>query len=205
MKICAACHRETFDGRAACHHCGADVAETPPIALPSRDAATWVRPGPFTSRIGDLALSIHGLVFYAEDGRPLLDVPAREIRRVRGAQGRDMIVEWEDERGRRRSARMRVRWAPQADRTLRPDYLLSVRGGGMRADRARVGAAYGMRNPHRRGRRTRRDYAAVRDRWLSGLEMLLAADRYAVDRRPAEEDEAGWRARLRARLSRQAG
>ena len=131
-----------------------------------------------------MALSIHGLVFYAEDGRPLLDVPAREIRRVRGAQGRDMIVEWEDERGRRRSARMRVRWAPQADRTLRPDYLLSVRGGGMRADRARVGAAYGMRNPHRRGRRTRRDYAAVRDRWLSGLEMLLAADRYAVDRRP---------------------
>ena len=181
------------------------MAETPAIALPSRDAATWVRPGPFTSRIGDLALSIHGLVFYAEDGRPLLDVPAREIRRVRGAQGRDLIVEWEDELGRRRSARMRVRWAPQADRTLRPDYILSMRGGGRRADRVRVGAAYGMRNPHRRGRRTRRDYAAVRDRWLSGLEMLLAADRYVVGRRPTEEEEAGWRGRLRARLSRQAG
>ncbi len=197
MKICRSCHRETFDGRAACHHCGADVAETLPIALPSRDAATWVRPGPFTSRIGDLALSIDGLVFYAEDGQPLLNVPARSIRRVRGSQGRDLITEWEDERGRLKSARMRVRWAPQADRTLHPEYVLS--GAGMRA-----GMAYGMRTPHRRGRRTRRDYAVVRDRWLSGLEMLLAADRYALDRRPSEQTP-DWRRRLRAAFSRLAG
>lgn len=203
MKICGSCHRETFDGRAACHHCGADVAQTPPIALPSRDAATWVRPGPFMSRIGDLALSIDGMVFYAEDGRPLLDVPAREIRRVRGAQGRDLIVEWEEPTGRRRSVRLRVRWAPQADRTLRPDYLVSAQGIG--GGRMRARAAYGPRSPHRRGRRTRRDYAAVRDRWLSGLEMLLAADRYALDRRPAEEEEPGWRGRLRAPLSRLSG
>ena len=196
MKICRSCHRETFDGRAACHHCGADVAETLPIALPSRDAATWVKAGPFMSRIGDLALGIDGLTFYAEDGRPLLEVPTRQIRSVRGAQGRDMIVEWEDERGHRRNARLRVRWAPRADRTLRRDYHINARGW-------RVGAAYGARNPYRRGRRTRRDYAVVRDRWLSGLGMLLSADRYATDRRPREEHQ-GWGRRLRSRL-RQAG
>lgn len=196
MKICRSCHRETFDGRSACHHCGADVADTPPIDLPSRDAATWVRPGPFTSRIGDLALSIEGMVFYAEDGRLLLEVPARSIRGVRGT-GRDLIVEWDDPNGRRRGARMRVRWAPQADRTLRDDYWISGRA-------LRAGMPYGVRSPRRRGRRTRRDYAAVRDRWLSALEMLLSADRYALDRRQ-EDDQQSWRSRLRAAWSWLAG
>ena len=139
MKICRFCHRETFDGRTTCHHCGADVAATPQIALPSRDAATWVRPGPFTSRIGDLALGIDGMVFYAEDGRPLLEVPTRTIRRVRGAQGRDLIVDWEDSRGRRQRARMRVRWAPQADRTLRADHMLR---------RGRHAERLGLRDAH---------------------------------------------------------
>ena len=199
MKICRFCHRETFDGRTTCHRCGADVAATPPIALPSRDAATWMRPGPFTSRIGDLALSIDGMVFYAEDGRPLLEVPTRTIRRVRGAQARDLIVDWEDSRGRRQRARMRVRWAPQADRTLRTDRT-------MRDDHAfaaagiRTGWAYGTRMQNRRGRRTRRDYAVVRDRWQSGLEMLLAADRYALDRRPPGQTPS-WRQRLRSTWS----
>ncbi len=178
MKICPACHQDTFDGRAACHRCGADVALELPIALPSRDAATLIGPIPFTAWHGDLVLDASGLTFHREDGRPLLHIPAPAIDRVRASRGRDLIINWrqqrEGRRTRRRRTRLRVRWAPQADRTLRMEWVGD--GQGLRG-------GYGVRAPRPRNRRTGRDYTVVRDRWLSAIEMLLNADRYALQRR----------------------
>ena len=199
MKICPACHHETFDGRRACHRCGADVVETLPIALPSRDPATHVRPLPFSSQDGDLVLDIDGLTFYAEDGRPKLHIPMRAIEAVEPSRGRDLLIRWRsgggiDRPGRRARTRLRVRWAPQADSTLRSDW---VSAGSIRT-------GYGVRSPRPRNRRTGRDYAVVRDRWLSGLEMLLAADRYALGRPPLQrrtEPERGLLRRLLGRSS----
>lgn len=179
MKICPACHRQTFDGRAACHRCGADVARTLPIALPSRDAATLCSPVPFTDWHGDLVLDFDGLTFHREDGRPLLHIPAPSIASVRPSRGRDLVIRWREPRSRwrrrHRRTRVRVRWAPQADRTLRTEWIGD--GQGLRG-------GYGVRAPRPRNRRTGRDYTVVRDRWLSAIEMLLAADRYALERRP---------------------
>ncbi len=175
MKICPSCHRETFDGRYACHRCGADVARLRPIALPSRDAATLVSPVPFTDRAGDLILDADGATFLREDGRPMLHIPAETVEEVRASRGRDLVIRWlPPNRRRARQTRLRVRWAPQADRTLNTEW-----------SNGPSPLRYGMppRAPRRRDRRTGRDYTVVRDRWLSALQMLLSADRYALARR----------------------
>lgn len=175
MKICPACHRETFDGRLACHRCGADVARLRPIALPSRDAATLVGPLPFSDRQGDLILDVDGATFLREDGRPLLHIPAESVDSVRPSRGRDLVIRWfPPNRRRARRTRLRVRWAPQADRTLRTEWISA--GYGARR-------AYSQRIPRDRNRRTGRDFTVVRDRWLSALQMLLTADPYALERR----------------------
>ena len=175
MKICPACHRETFDGRSACHRCGANVARQRPIALPSRDAATLVGPVPFTDRPGDLVLDAEGATFLREDGRALLHIPAEWVEEVRPSRGRDLVIRWlPPNRRRRRRTRFRVRWAPQADRTLSMEWVTGAHP-----------LRYGMptRAPRSRNRRTGRDYTVVRDRWVSALQMLLSADRYAYTRR----------------------
>ena len=175
MKICTACHRETFDGRSACHRCGADVARQRPIALPSRDAATLVGPVPFTDQQGDLVLDVEGATFLREDGRPLLHIPASSVDTVRASRGRDLVIKWlPPNRKRVRRTRLRVRWAPQADRTLRTEWIGSHYA---------LRRPYGHRVPRNPNRRTGRDFTVVRDRWLSALQMLLSADRYALERR----------------------
>ena len=176
MKICQACHRETFDGRLACHRCGADVSRQRPIALPSRDAATLVGPIPFTDQPGDLILDVDGLTFLREDGRPLLHIPASAVDSVRPSRGRDLVIRWfPPQRRRPRRTRLRVRWAPQADRTLRGEWVA--------ARDAFRRPPYGYPAPRHRNRQTARDFTVVRDRWLSALQMLLNADRYTLERR----------------------
>ena len=170
MKICPACHRDTFDGRRACHRCGADVTQRPPIPLPTRDAATLVGPVPFSDRPGDLLLDADGLTFFREDGRPHLHIPAAQVDAVAPSRGRDLLIRWTPPgRSRSRRTRLRVRWAPQADRTLRTQWVPSPY-----AHRR----PYGYRVPRKSNQRTGRDYTVVRDRWLSALQMLLQADPY---------------------------
>ena len=174
MKICPACHQETFDGRAACHRCGSDVAAQRPIALPSRDAATLVGPVPFTDHQGDLVLDVDGVTFLRENGRPLLHIPVSSVEHVRPSRGRDLVIKWKPPNRRRaRRTRLRVRWAPQADRTLRTEWVGSHYA---------LRRPYGHRVPRNPNRRTGRDYTVVRDRWLSALSMLLNADRYTLSR-----------------------
>ncbi len=173
MKICPACHQETFDGRSSCHRCGTDVSQVLPLALPSRDPATLVSRWPFLSRRGELQLDLTGVTFNAEIGGDAVTIPAERIISVDSRGAADLVVTYGDE-GQEQRRRFRVQWAPIADRVRAAE----ARGMAVTAGRT---VAMGLRSPRRR--KSARDLTVVRDRWLSALETLLAADRYAVRRR----------------------
>ena len=172
MKICPSCHQETFDGRATCHRCGADVSRVRQLDLPTRDAATLVSRVPFASRYGDLILDLSGVTFVDESGNTHLTIPARSISAVEASGKADLHVRWRDNDG-ERGTRFRVRWAPSADRS----------GTAIPAQDRPMWFSGGRR---RRAKRIRsaRDLIVVRDRWLSSLGTLLKADRYALGRGP---------------------
>ena len=140
------------------------------LDLPTRDAATLVSRIPFTSRHGDLVLNLNGVTFVDKNGSTHLTIPARSIHSVEPSGKADLQVQWRDGDS-ERSVRLRVRWAPSADRS----------GTAIAAQDRPMWLSRGRR---RRAKRVRsaRDLIVVRDRWLSSLGTLLKADRYAVGR-----------------------
>ncbi len=181
MKICAACHRETFDGRSTCHRCGSDVSDRPALELPTTDAASLLTRLPSFAKSGTLHLDIDGLRFTNAADEELLSVPPHRIRRVtpRGAQ--EMWVEYENDRGGNSRARLRVRWAPRAQRYWGPQRNDSMIM--MQAWRLLVVPMMGFGGGKRR--LNLRDYEVVRDRWLWSINALLGGDRYVSGRRPS--------------------
>ena len=168
MKICPACHQDTFDGRPTCHRCGADVSDVIPLELPTEDVATLVSRLPFRSRRGLLRLSLEGLRFVDEAGAELLHIPGGSIIRVQPQGNADLRVDYRAANT-ERYVRLRVRWARVIDTTPAPPKvsirrpLLPRRG----SERARRGA---------------RARLLVRDRWESSLTALISTDRYALRR-----------------------
>ena len=171
VKICPACHQETFDGRRTCHRCGADVSQLIPMELPTEDVATLVARGPFRSRHGALRLSLSGIRFVDGDGTELLHVPPTAIRKLEPYGNADLDVHY-DEDGQERRVRLRVRWARITDRTPLPDH----------SSRMRTWLWGGRGSRNNRGQRSARAKSLVRDRWASALERLISADRYALRR-----------------------
>ena len=84
------------------------MERVPAIELPSRDAATLTSRLPFSSKRGDLHIDIAGTTFFAEDGEPLLFIPSAEIDEVRAKRSSDIVIDWREDRRRRRD-RFRVR------------------------------------------------------------------------------------------------
>lgn len=171
MKICPACHQETFDGRRSCHRCGTDVSQVIPLELPTEDVATLLGRGPFRSRHGALRLSLDGVRFVGDDGTELLHVPPAAITRLAPYGNHDLDVHYR-ENGEAHRVRLRVRWARITDRTPVSEHSSRMRtwlwgGRGLRSNQAQRGA---------------RAKSLVRDRWASALERLISADRYALHR-----------------------
>ncbi len=181
MKICAACHRETFDGRSTCHRCGSDVSDRPALELPTSDAASLLTRLPWFTKSGTLHLDIDGLRFTNADDEELLSIPAHRIRQVmpRGAQ--DMWVVYDNDRGHNSRVRLRVRWAPRAQRYRGPQRNDSMIM--MQTFRPLVVPMMGFGGSKRR--LNMRDYEVVRDRWLWSIKALLGGDRYVSGRLPS--------------------
>lgn len=167
MKICPACHRDTFDGRQTCHRCGTDVSRLIPLELPSEDVATIVSRLPFRSRRGALRLSLEGLRFIDASGTELLQIPAASITDVEAVGNADLDIAYR-RAGTAQRLRLRVRWARVTDTsTSLPNSRVRPLLPGPRNERARKGA---------------RARSLVRDRWESSLTALISTDRYAVRR-----------------------
>ena len=167
MKICPACHRDTFDGRRTCHHCGADVSRVIPLELPTEDVAALVSRLPFRSRTGRLQLSLAGLRFVDTAGTEILRITTADIRNVEPVGNADLRLQYRDS-GATRQVRLRVRWARVTDTaTSLPN------------SRVRP-LLYGPRNE--RARKSARARSLIRDRWESSLTALISGDRYAVGR-----------------------
>lgn len=181
MKICSACHRETFDGRSTCHRCGSDVSDRPALELPTSDAASLLTRLPWFTKSGTLHLDIDGLRFTNAADKELLSVPARRIRRVTPHGAQEMWVEYENEQGHDSRIRVRVRWAPRAQRYRAPkrnDSMLM-----MQTWRPLLVPMLGFGGAGRK--RNMRDYEVVRDRWLWSIKALLRGDRYVSGHRPS--------------------
>lgn len=172
MKICPACHQETFDGRRSCHRCGSDVTRAPSLEMPTADPATLAGRWPFGSKQGTLHLDLGGIRFAGLDGRELLTIPAQRIASVEPRGAAEMVVHFREGQEMRR-VRVRVRWAPRVDgRSGWPHLDLMVAAQTWRP----------MVVTSRQRRRSLRDFEIVRDRWLSAIRMLLQADKYALGR-----------------------
>ena len=92
-----------------------------------------------------------------------------------------MWVDCEDERGRNAWIRLRVRWAPRAERyrpSRRTDSMVM-----MHTWRPVVMPMFGFGGSARK--RNVRDREVVRDRWLWSMKALLGVDRYVSGPRPS--------------------
>ncbi|PZC49456.1 MAG: hypothetical protein DK306_000695 [Chloroflexi bacterium] len=174
MKICPACHQETFDGRRTCHRCGTDVSDLIPLELPTEDVATLVARAPFRSRHGALQLSLLGIRFVDRAGQELFRISAASIELLEPIGNADLRVRYRQgggpgQNGKSREVRLRVRWARVTDRTTLVSKQSRMRPWlwGARSDR---------------GNRSSRARSLVRDRWESALTALVSSDRYALRR-----------------------
>ncbi len=166
MKICPACHQETFDGRRSYHRCRANVARVVSLELPSRDVATlWARL-PFRSRRGALHRDLSGARVIDDRGRNLLAIAAADILAV-AALGRADLALDDRHDGRTRRARLRLRWRPSP---IPPPRSPTTRP-----------CAPSCKFP-RSERRRKSARSLVRDRWDAALSGLISNDRYALRR-----------------------
>ncbi len=183
MKICPACHQETFDGRSTCHRCGSDVSRARQLELPTSDVATLHTRLPLHRKRGRLELTLAGVRFTASSGEALLEVPTRQIQSVEPRGASEMILNYASEDGAERSARFRVHWAPQADQGRGPQKTEVML------------VAYTFRAVMMHGspkKRVQRDREVVRDRWLWSIRALLSSDRYAVGRRRSSSVDGNY-------------
>ena len=128
-----------------------------------------------------LHLDIDGLRFTNAADEELVNVPARRIRELTPRGASELWVDYEDDGGRNARVRLRVTWAPQAERrrpTGRRDSMIM-----MQPWRPIVVPGFGFGGGARK--RNVRDREVVRDRWLWSLKALLGVDRYVSGRRPS--------------------